>query len=395
MPSRKNNPIMSSIIKPLTAHRLNALPPYPFAELERKISEKLARGEDVINLGIGDPDLPPPKFFTEALQKHATDMDTHFYPTSQGNPGVRKEIARFFQGRFGVELNPDTQICVVIGAKEGLANFGRAYVNPGDEVGVPSPSYPVYGAGVATLCDAHARTIPLREDNGFLPDLKDAEGVRMAFFNYPNNPTGAIAPEPFWKQLGDFCDTHPETIVVHDHAYSEMTFDKYVAPSLLQFTPNALEIHSISKVFNATGFRIGFAVGREDYIAALVKTKSQVDSGAPLMIQRAMAEGLARYMGATPPPEVSTLRKTYGERRAFAEQALEKMNLKVTRSPATFYVWVHIGANEMDFVNAALNKNVVVTPGRAFGLLGTGFIRLALTQPLERIQEAMERLATI
>ena len=382
-------------MKPLYAHRLNALPPYPFAELQRKAAEKRARGEDVIDLGIGDPDLPPPAFFVEALQRHAADPDVHLYSSSQGDIEVRRAVARFFKGRFGVELNPDKQICVVIGAKEGLSSLGRVYVNPGDEVGVPSPAYPVYGAGVATLCNGHVRTIALREEDGFLPRLREAEGVRMLFVNYPNNPTGAIAPEEFYRELADFCDTHPETIVVHDHAYSEMTFGGYRAPSLLQFTQNAIEMHSISKVFNATGFRAGFAAGREDFIAGLAKCKSQIDSGAPLMIQRTMADALGRYRGATPPPEVEEMRKIYGERRALAEEALEKMLVKVTHSPATFYVWAHVGQDEMDFVEAALEKDVIVTPGRGFGVLGTGFIRLALTQPLERIQEALERLATI
>lgn len=384
---------MEFSMKPLYAHRLNALPPYPFAELQRKAAEKRARGEDVIDLGIGDPDLPPPAFFVEALQQHAADPDVHFYSSSQGNIEVRRAVARFFKGRFGVELDPAKQICVVIGAKEGLSSLGRVYVNPGDEVGVPSPAYPVYGAGVATLCNGYARTIPLREENGFLPRLREAEGVRMLFLNYPNNPTGAIAPEAFYRELADFCDTHPETIVVHDHAYSEMTFGGYSAPSLLQFTQNAIEMHSISKVFNATGFRIGYAAGREDFIAGMAKCKAQIDSGAPLMIQRTMADALGRYKGITPPPEVEEMRRIYGERRALAEAMLEKMGVKVTHSPATFYVWAHVGTDEIPFVEAALQKNVIVTPGSGFGVLGTGFIRLALTQPLERIREALERLA--
>ncbi len=381
-------------LKPRYAHRLEALPPYLFADLERKAAEKRARGDDVINLGIGDPDLPPPAFFTESLRRHAADPDVHFYPTQRGDPEVRRTVARYFRGRFGVELDPESQICVVIGAKEGLSSLGRTYVNPGDEVGVPTPGYPVYGGGVTTMCEGHARMIPLREEDAFLPRLREAEGVRMLFLNYPSNPTGAIAPEAFWREFASFCDTHPETIVVHDHAYSEMTFDGYVAPSLLQFTPNAIEMHSISKVFNATGFRVGFAVGREDYISGLVKTKGQIDSGTPLMMQRAMADGLSRYRGTTPPHEVEEMRRIYGERRAVAEEALDKMGLKVTRSPATFYVWARVGVDEMPFVEAAMEKSVVVTPGRGFGRMGMGFIRVALTQPLERIREAMKRLST-
>jgi LL-diaminopimelate aminotransferase len=374
------------------ANRLNSLPAYLFADLERQIAEKEAAGRDVINLGIGDPDLMPPDQFTRALQYHAADPDAHFYPTSRGDLAVRKTIAAYFKGRFGVDVDPETQICVVLGGKEGLSSLGRAYVNPGDIVALPSPAYPVYAQGVTTLCDAKSRVLPLKAENGFLPEIADAEGARMLFVNYPNNPTGAIAPDSFWKKLADFADSHTETIVCHDHAYSEMTFGDYIAPSFLQYTSNAVEMHSISKVFNATGFRIGFAVGRADIIAGLVKTKTQIDSGAPLMIQRAMADGLARYQGTVAPPEVQEIRKIYGERRAYTEQALAALGLEVTHSPATFYVWARVGENELPFVEKALAHDVVVTPGRGFGPEGIGYIRLALTQPLHRIQEALARL---
>ncbi|MFZ5434228.1 MAG: aminotransferase class I/II-fold pyridoxal phosphate-dependent enzyme [Calditrichota bacterium] len=376
------------------ASRVDRIPPYLFAEMERSVTEKIAAGRDVINLGIGDPDLPPPRSFTLALQDHAADPDAHFYSTSRGDPGVRKVIARYFKGRFGVDLDPDSQICVVLGGKEGLSSLGRVYVNPGDTVAVPSPAYPVYAQGITTLCDAQVRTLPLRTENGFLPDLAEAIGARMLFLNYPNNPTGAIATDLFWEQLADFCDAHPETVVCHDHAYSEMTFDDYIAPSLLQYTPNCVEMHSLSKVYNATGFRIGFAAGRADIIAGLVKVKSQIDSGAPLMIQRAMADGLAAYRDTEPPAEVKEIRKIYGERRALAERMLDELGLDVTRSPATFYVWARVGENELPFVKRALDRDVVITPGRGFGPEGIGYIRLALTQPLTRIQEALDRLVS-
>lgn len=374
------------------AQRVDKIPPYLFAEMERKIAEKSAAGKDVINLGIGDPDLPPPDFFTVSLQQHAADDDAHFYSSSRGDAGVRKAIARYFLGRFGVELDPESQICVVLGGKEGLSSLGRVYVNPGDEVAVPSPAYPVYAQGITTLCDARVRVLPLREENGFLPELSAARGAKMLFVNYPNNPTGAIAPDSFWKQLAGFCDSEKDTRVCHDHAYSEMTFGEYVAPSLLQYTQNCIEMHSLSKVFNATGFRIGFAVGRADMIAGLVKVKSQIDSGAPLLIQRAMADGLSRYHGKTPPREVIEIRNVYGERRAYTERALTELGLRVSKSPATFYVWARVGEDEIPFVDRALANDIVVTPGRGFGPEGVGYIRLALTQSLERIKEAVERL---
>ena len=377
---------------PTYATRLDNLPPYLFADLERKIAEKTARGKDVINLGIGDPDLPPPEIFTRSLQQHAADPDAHFYSSSRGDKAVRKAISKYFHGRFGVEIDPETQICVVLGGKEGLSSLGRVYVNPGDTVAVPSPAYPVYAQGITTLCDGKVRILKLTAEHHFLPNLREAEGARMLFVNYPNNPTGAIAPESFWQELAQFCDTHPETIVCHDHAYSEMTFDGYLAPSLLQYTSNCVEMHSLSKVFNATGFRIGYAVGRPEIISGLVKAKSQIDSGAPLMIQRAMADGLALYNGTQPPQEVIEIRNVYGERRAYTEQALTKLGLTVTKSPATFYVWARVGEDEMPFVDRALDHDVVVTPGRGFGPEGVGYIRLALTQSLDRIKQAVQRL---
>ncbi|MCC6475515.1 aminotransferase class I/II-fold pyridoxal phosphate-dependent enzyme [bacterium] len=375
------------------ATRLTRLPEYLFAALEQEIARKTAAGRDVINLGIGDPDLPPPDSFTKSLQLHAADPDAHFYSSSRGDAGVRKVIAKYFKGRFSVELDPDTQICVVLGGKEGLSSLGRAFVNPGDVVACPSPAYPVYAQGVTTLCDAEVCTLPLHKENGFLPDLNLAVGARMLFVNYPNNPTGAIATEFFWNQLADFADTHPETIVCHDHAYSEMTFDDYVAPSFLQYTQNAVEMHSLSKVFNATGFRIGYCVGRADYISALVKAKSQIDSGAPVMIQREMADGLAGYKGQEPPKDVIAIRKIYGERRVYTEHALKDLGLDVVESPATFYVWARVGDDEMSFVQKCLDHDVVVTPGRGFGAEGRGYIRLALTQSLDRIKLAMSRIA--
>ncbi|RJP75104.1 MAG: aminotransferase class I/II-fold pyridoxal phosphate-dependent enzyme [Candidatus Zixiibacteriota bacterium] len=378
------------------AKRYLSLPPYLFADLERKAAEMKQRGVDVIHLGIGDPDLPPPAFFTEALHRHLDDSDAHLYPTSQGDPEVRRTIARWFQGRFGVELDPDREICVLIGAKEGLANFARLVVNPDDVVACPDPAYPVYAQAGAILNEGLRQTLMLDPERGFLPDLTQAEGVRLLFLNYPNNPTGATAPESFFRDLAAFADSHPGTVVAHDAAYSEMTFGDYRAPSLLQYTRRAVEFHSLSKLFNATGYRIGFLAGNPELVLPFTALKAQLDSGAPVFIQRAMADGLARYQGADPPPEVRANLAQYERRRALVEEKLAEIGWEVTRSQATFYVWARVSGEEMETVNrAALEKGVIMTPGRGFGLGGKGYVRLALSQPYERLEEAMERLRTL
>ncbi|HEX7344579.1 MAG TPA: aminotransferase class I/II-fold pyridoxal phosphate-dependent enzyme [bacterium] len=373
------------------ADRYLSLPPYLFAGLERRASQMKQKGVDLIHLGIGDPDLPPPDFFVESLRRHLDDPDAHLYPTSQGDPEVRRAIAHWFQGRFGVNLDPENEICVVIGAKEGLANLTRIFVNPGDKIAVPDPAYPVYAQAGGLLNDAHPVAMPLIPERGFIPDLPD-DGFRMLFLNYPNNPTGAVAPPGFMEKTAAFAESHPETVVVHDAAYSEMTFGGYQSPSILQFTRQAVEIHSLSKLFNATGFRIGFAVGKAEYIKALAALKAQLDSGAPVFIQRAMADGLTRYQGAIPPPEVRQNLAEYERRRKFVEAELEKIGWKALRSPATFYVWAKVAEDEMKAVNAALERGVILTPGRGFGASGMGYVRLALSQPYDRLQEAIARL---
>jgi len=379
----------------LYSQRLQNIPPYLFAKLEDKTVELKNRGVDIINLGLGDPDLPPPKMFTEAVKKHIDEADTHFYSVSRGNAAVRKGLAQWFKGRYNVELDPDAEVIVTIGSKEGLANFSRAFIDPGDKVGVPDPGYPVYGNAAVILNEGAAQDMPLLKENGFLPKLKDLEGCKIAFINYPNNPTGAIAPESFWKELTDWIETHPETIVVHDHAYSEMTYGGYSAPSLLQYTHNAIEFHSLSKLFNCTGYRIGFAVGRKDLIDGLVKIKSQLDSGAPLFIQRAAVDCLLTYKGVQPPPEVLEIRLVYARRKSLVEDGLEKLGYKVHCSPATFYTWFETGEDDNFWCDKALKQGVVITPGSGFGRAGKGYARITATQPDARLEEALARLAKI
>lgn len=371
------------------------LPSYLFAELERSAFAMRQKGIDLIDLGIGDPDLPPPDFFLNSIHRHLDDPDAHSYPTSQGDPEVRRTIAHWFLGRFGVSLDPDAEVCAVIGVKEGLANFTRAAVDPGDRVAVPDPGYPVYAQAGAILNDAIAKPLRLDPEAGFIPDLKEAEGCRLLFLNYPNNPTGAAAPDGFFENGAEFADSHEDTIIVHDAAYSEVTFGDYQTSSLLQYTRNAIEFHSMSKLFNASGFRIGFAVGKAELIGALVSLKSQLDSGAPVFIQRAMADGLAQYQGSTPPPVVRDNLAEYGRRRVLAEEALEKLGWEVHKSQATFYVWARVGEDELEVVEGALRKGIILTPGRGFGLEGKGCIRLALCQSYDRIEEAMDRLKMI
>ena len=376
-----------------TAERLTRIPPYLFAGLEAKASELKAKGVDLIDLGIADPDLPPPPFLRDAVVQHLGDKDAHKYPTSAGDPLVREQIAQWFNGRFGVELDPNREIAVVIGGKEGLANLSRAFVNPGDEVGAPDPGYPVYANGAAILNDAQARHLPLTPENDFLPTLNMAVGVKLLYMNYPNNPTGAIAKEKFYRKVGRFADEHPETLVAWDAAYSELSFGDFKPPSLLNFTRNAVEFHSLSKMMNVTGYRIGFAVGHADVIKALVKVKTQLDSGAPVFIQRAMGDALSRYEGVEPPAESKQSHQEYGRRKQLLEQGLPFVPgiERVFTSPATFFVWAKV-EDDVRFVEKAMEAGVILTPGRGFGKSGTGFIRAAVTAPGNRIEEALDRL---
>jgi LL-diaminopimelate aminotransferase len=377
------------------SQRYQNIPPYLFFKLEEQVSEMRRKGVDVINLGIGDPDLPPPKSLTDAIKKHIDESDTHFYSTSRGELQVRQGIAEWFKGRFGAELDPASEVAVTIGSKEALANFSRAYVNPADFVGVPDPGYPVYANSATILNDANVKYIPLLKENGFLPRFEDCEGVKLLFLNYPNNPTGAVADDTWWWKMGDWADSHPETVVVHDDAYSEMTFGDYHAPSLLQYTKNCIEFHSLSKLFNCTGYRIGFAVGRKDYIEGLVKIKSQLDSGAPLIMQRAMVDCLKTYKGAIPPKEVLEFRTIYSRRRKIVEEGLIKLGYIVHISPATFYIWFDTGMDDMAFLDKILEVGVVCTPGSGFGMKGKGYARITATVPENRLEESIARLDRI
>jgi LL-diaminopimelate aminotransferase len=375
------------------AKRVRNLPAYLFASLEAKATELRAQGVDLIDLGIADPDLPAVPIVKESLIKHLDDPDAHQYPTSQGDPEVRKAVAAWMVGRFGVDLDPSNEICITMGSKEGLANLSRAYVEPGCLVAATEPGYPVYANAGAILNDGDFKAMPITPENGFVPDLSRAEGASLLYLNYPNNPTGAVAPESFYRELGEFADTHPNTLVVMDAAYCELSFQLPRPPSLLQFSKNVIEFHSLSKMMNVTGYRIGFAVGRADAIAALTKIKTQLDSGSPVFIQRAMADTLATYEGATPPPDALRSHEEYGRRKAMIEAGLQGVPgvQKVYPSPATFFVWVKV-EDDVAFVEHAMQKGVILTPGRGFGMAGTGFVRAAVTAPSERIQRALERL---
>jgi len=375
------------------SNRLNNIPPYLFAGLEAKATEIKSKGIDLIDLGIADPDLPAAPLMKKALIRHLDDPDAHQYPTSQGDPEVRKVVAKWFKGRFNVELDPSKEIAVVIGAKEGIANIARAFVNPGDEVGAPDPGYPVYANGAAILNDAKARKLSLLPEKGFLPDLKDAEGVRLLYLNYPNNPTGAVAPESFYRETAEFVEKNPETVVAWDAAYSELVFGGFKPPSLISYTRKAVEFHSLSKMMNVTGYRIGFAVGNADIISGLVKVKTQLDSGAPVFIQRAMAEALDAYDGINPPLESQVSHDEYGKRKKLMEEGMSLIPgvEKVYSSPATFFVWAKV-ENDISFVEDAMEKGVILTPGSGFGESGKGFVRAAVTAPSDKIVEAVERL---
>ncbi|MEG6615228.1 LL-diaminopimelate aminotransferase [Peptococcaceae bacterium 1198_IL3148] len=378
------------------AERIKNLPPYLFARIEKLIAEKKEQGVDVISLGIGDPDIPTPKHIVAALQREAEKPANHQYPSSVGMLSYRQAVADFYNKRFNVDLDAKTEVVSLIGSKEGIAHIAWCYLNAGDTILVPDPGYPVY-AGGAILAGAIPYNIKVTEANGFKPNYADipsqvAKKAKMLFINYPNNPTGAVADLQFFEETVAFAKEY-NILVCHDNAYSEIAFDGYRPPSFLQ-APGAkdvgVEFGSVSKPYNMTGWRIGWAVGHPDVVEALGRLKSNLDSGQFQAIQYAAMAGLTG-----PQDELQNNIAIYDERRKIVVDSLNAMGWNLSYPKATFYVWAPVpkGFTSTSFAEYVIEKaGVVVTAGNGYGQNGEGYFRISLTIPKERIVEAFERM---
>lgn len=384
-------------MKIVYSDNLNKIPPYLFAELERTVDEMKNRGETVYDLSIGDPDLPTPPEIVNIMQEAATNRKYQGYPSSKGEPFFRKAVSDWYSKRFGVKIDPAREVCALIGSKEGLANIARAFINIGDTVLVPDPGYPVYSNGATTLSSGDPAFMPLSEENEYLPDLSKINpfSVKLMYLNYPNNPTGAIAPKKFLKDVVSFA-LENNIIVCFDNAYSELMLNGEQSNSILEI-PEALdcciEFNSCSKTFNMTGSRIGFAVGSERIISALAKVKSQIDSGVPIFLQKAAEYALSLYKGREPPAVVKYNIEIYKRRMNTLVKGLNDIGLECRPSPATFYLWVKVKEDSIEFARRLLKKGVVVTPGRGFGPNGEGYVRFALTKDESILSDAIARLS--
>lgn len=378
------------------AQRVQELPPYLFAAISRKIAEKRAEGVDVISFGIGDPDLPTPPHIVEALVEAARDPANQGYPETDGLPEYRRAVAGWYERRFGVSLDPDREVVPLIGSKEGIAHLPLCFVDPGDVALVPDPGYPVYPVSVQ-LAGGTNYALPLREENGFLVDFDavpdDVAGrAKLLWLNYPGNPTSAVADIAFFERAAAFAKKH-DIVVVHDMAYSEIAYDEYVPPSFLEATGArdvGIEVHSLSKSYNMTAWRIGMAVGNAGVIDVLARVKSNLDSGIPKAIQR-MA--IAALDG--PQDFIQENNAIYQRRRDLLVEAVRSAGLRVTPPKASLYLWCRLpdGVGSIDFAARLLDETgVVVTPGVGYGEHGEGYVRLSLTVPDERLAEGIERL---
>jgi LL-diaminopimelate aminotransferase len=374
--------------------RLERLPPYLFAELERKVREKKEAGVDVISLGIGDPDTPTPAPVVDALAAAAADPGTHQYPSNRGRPEFRDAVARFYERRFGVSLDPETEIIPALGAKECVFNLNLAFLDPDSIALAADPGYPVYTGG-PLLAGAEAVLMPLVPELGFAPDLDAiggdvAERARLLYLNYPNNPTGAVLPDGLFERAVEFGREH-DVLIVHDASYTETTYDGYVAPSFLE-TPGAkdvgVEVFSLSKGWNMTGWRTAAIVGNADAVRAYWHLKTNIDSGMFEALQLAAAAAL----DAGPPQE---MREIYQRRRDLVCDALREIGVNVTVPKGTIYVWAPVpaGHTSASYCELVLEESgVVISPGGAYGPNGEGFFRISLTVPDARLAEAVERL---
>ncbi len=379
------------------AKRLEKIPPYLFAEINRKGNELVAQGVDIINLAVGDPDKPTPTHILQVMHQAIDDASTHNYPPYQGTQEFREAAAKWMERRFGVTgLNPNTEVVSSIGSKEAIHNTFLAFVEAGDYTLIPDPGYPVYRTSTI-FAGGEPFTMPLKAENQFLPDLSAipdevAHKTKLLWINYPNNPTGALATLEFFEELVAFCKRY-NILLCHDNAYSEMAYEGYKPPSVLQ-VPGAkdvaIEFHSLSKSYNMTGWRIGFVVGNPIGIKGLTQVKSNVDSGVFKAIQTC---AIAAY--STHEAELQSVISVYQNRRDILVKGLQSLGWPIQPPQATLYVWVPVptGYTSAEFVTLLLNKcGILVPPGNGYGAFGEGFFRIALTVPDERMHEAIQRL---
>lgn len=388
---------MDVVIK--KARRISELPPYLFAEIDRRKREALARGVDLIDLGVGDPDIPTPAKVVEKLIEAAIKPINHRYPNSPGLMEFRQAVANWYKQRFGVTLDPAKEVLSLIGSKEGIANTAVAFVDPGDLVLVPSPCYPVYPVGTS-FNGGKNYFLPLTKESHFLPDLDAipadvARRAKLLWINYPNNPTAATAGKDFFARVVEFALRH-NVIVCHDAAYTEIAFDGYRPMSILEVEGArevSIEFHSLSKTFNMTGWRIGMAVGNPELVSGLAQVKSNVDSGVFQAVQEAAIEALRLGDEIVEPA-----RKIYQERRDILVSGLRRVGLQCETPRATFYVWVTVpgGLKSAEFAAKLLDEaGVIATPGNGFGEPGEGYIRLTLCVDRERLKEVTERIQRV
>jgi LL-diaminopimelate aminotransferase len=379
--------------------RLQELPPYLFLEIDKAKRKARQEGRDIIDLGIGDPDSPTPQFIIDALSKAANDPANHRYALDQGMPALRQAISAWYSRRFKVSLDPDTEILPLIGSKEGIAHFPLAFINPGDRALVTDPCYPPYKGGTI-FAGGKVQLLPLLDKNDFLPDLKkitpgNLKKAKVLYLNYPNNPTGATCTVEFYREAVEFCRKN-NLILLSDLAYSEMAYDGYRPPSVFEVEGAkevAIEFHSLSKTYNMTGWRVGWACGNKTLVAGLAKVKSNLDSGIFSAVQVAACAALE-----APDDHIQSMCQLYQQRRDCLVEGLNALGWKANKPKATFYIWVKLPRprKSIEFCAQLLEKaDLVATPGVGFGKYGENYIRFALTVKVERIKEALARLKRI
>lgn len=381
------------------AQRIENLPPYLFAEIDRKIAAASHRGTDIIKLGIGDPDRPTPDYIVRQMQREVGRPANHSYPPAEGLTALKNAVAAYYLRRYRVELDPQQEIAILIGSKEGISHISACFTDPGDINLVPDPGYPVYGIGTM-LAGGQPVAMPLLAENSYLPDLSAIDGdiakrAKIMFLNYPNNPTGAVASTDFFAQAAAFARKN-NVLICQDMAYGEIAYDGYSPPSILE-VPGAkdccIEFGSLSKTFNMTGWRIGYAAGCPQAVEVLTRYKTNIDSGAFQAVQFAAVEALSAPEAEN---HIQAMGKVYTERRNLVVTALNKMGIQVQAPRASFYVWAPVPkgfASSAEFVGALLDKTgVVVTPGRGFGQYGENYFRIALTVEADRLDQAMGRM---